>query len=71
MFVLINVVYRAAYWRWAGFLTLNFNRRTEVKFCIPLWAGPFSPPIANTMLCLRPFSIVLCCVILFQILSGI
>ncbi|WP_221626521.1 hypothetical protein, partial [Elizabethkingia meningoseptica] len=42
--------YRAAYWRWAGFLALNFNRRTEVEFCTSVDTKPFSPPIANTML---------------------
>ena len=41
---------RAAYWRWAGFLALNFNRRTEVEFCTSVDTKPFSPPIANTML---------------------
>lgn len=39
-----------AYWRWAGFLALNFNRRTEVEFCTSVDTKPFSPPIANTML---------------------
>src|SRR5690606_27932832 len=42
--------HRAAYWRWAGFLALNFNRRTEVEFCTSVDTKPFSPPIANTML---------------------
>ena len=41
---------RAAYWRWAGFLALNFNRRTEVELCTSVDTKPFSPPIANTML---------------------
>ena len=41
---------RAAYWRWAGFLALNFNRRTKVEFCTSVDTKPFSPPIANTML---------------------
>lgn len=48
--VILNVVQRAAYWRWAGFLALNFNRRTEVEFCTSVDTKPFSPPIANTML---------------------
>jgi len=47
--------HRFAYWRWAGFLALNFNRRTEVEFCTSVDTKPFSPPIANTMLCVRHF----------------
>ena len=46
----LYVAQRAAYWRWAGFLALNFNRRTEVEFCTSVDTKPFSPPIANTML---------------------
>lgn len=45
-----NCAQRAAYWRWAGFLALNFNRRTKVEFCTSVDTKPFSPPIANTML---------------------
>lgn len=41
---------RAAYWRWAEFLALSFNRRTVVEFCTSIDTKPFSPPIADTML---------------------
>ena len=29
---LLNFVFRFAYWRWAGFLAINFNRRTELEY---------------------------------------
>src|SRR5690554_2801074 len=48
---------RAAYWRWAGFLALNFNRRPKVEFSTSVDTKPFSPPIANTMLAVRLY----CC----------
>src|SRR5690554_8132691 len=55
-----HVAQRAAYWRWAGLLALNFNRRTEVEFCTSVDTKPFSPPIANTMLAVRLFVFVFC-----------
>jgi len=50
------LVQRAAYWRWAGYLALNFNRRAEIEFCTSVDTKPFSPPIANTMLAACAFT---------------
>ncbi len=37
--------------RWAGFLPLNFMRRTELSATTKLSAEHETPPIANVLLC--------------------
>lgn len=36
------IQHRFAYWRWAGILALNFNRRTKVEFRTPVDTNPFN-----------------------------